>query len=54
VRRFFPEQWERFRLGVPEADRDGDLVAAYARLMENPDPACGTLPRPPGWRGRTR
>jgi proline iminopeptidase len=39
VRRFFPEQWERFRLGVPEADRDGDLVAAYARLMENPDPA---------------
>ncbi|HEV7465212.1 MAG TPA: prolyl aminopeptidase [Candidatus Dormibacteraeota bacterium] len=39
VRWFFPEQWERFRLGVPEADRDGDLVAAYARLMENPDPA---------------
>jgi proline iminopeptidase len=24
---------------VPEADRDGDLVAAYARLMETPDPA---------------
>jgi proline iminopeptidase len=39
VRRFFPEQWERFRLGVPEADRDGDLVAAYARLMENLAPA---------------
>jgi proline iminopeptidase len=39
VRRFFPEQWERFRLGVPEAHRDGDLVAAYARLMEDPDPA---------------
>lgn len=36
VARFFPEEWERFRAGVPEADRDGDLVAAYARLMENP------------------
>jgi proline iminopeptidase len=23
---------------VPEVDRDGDLVAAYARLMEDPDP----------------
>jgi len=38
VARFFPEEWERFRAGVPEADRDGDLVAAYARLMEDPDP----------------
>jgi proline iminopeptidase len=36
--RFFPEAWERFRAGVPEAERDGDLLAAYARLMENPDP----------------
>lgn len=36
VGRFFPEEWERFRAGVPEADRDGDLVAAYARLMESP------------------
>lgn len=38
VARFFPAEWERFRDGVPEADRDGDLVAAYARLMEDPDP----------------
>ncbi|MGW8952241.1 prolyl aminopeptidase [Streptomyces sp. NPDC055709] len=38
VGRFFPEAWERFRDGVPAADRDGDLVRAYARLMENPDP----------------
>jgi proline iminopeptidase len=37
ARRFFPEEWDRFRAGVPEADRDGDLVAAYARLMEHPD-----------------
>ncbi|WP_406308854.1 prolyl aminopeptidase [Streptomyces sp. NBC_00623] len=38
VGRFFPEAWERFRRGVPEPDRDGDLVGAYARLMEHPDP----------------
>jgi proline iminopeptidase len=38
VGRFFPEAWERFRAGVPAADRDGDLVAAYARLVEDPDP----------------
>lgn len=36
--RLFPDAWERFRLGVPAADRDGDLVAAYARAMEDPDP----------------
>ncbi|GAA2691127.1 prolyl aminopeptidase [Nonomuraea recticatena] len=39
VGRFFPEQWQRFREGVPEAERDGDLLAAYARLMSDPDPA---------------
>ncbi|MFG3438878.1 prolyl aminopeptidase [Nonomuraea sp. NPDC047897] len=38
VGRFFPEQWQRFREGVPEADRDGDLLAAYARLVSDPDP----------------
>jgi proline iminopeptidase len=36
---FFPAEWERFRDGVPEGDRDGDLTAAYDALMENPDPA---------------
>lgn len=35
---FFPEEWERFREGVPEPERDGDLVSAYARLMESGDP----------------
>ncbi|MGW7358966.1 prolyl aminopeptidase [Streptomyces sp. NPDC054802] len=39
VGRFFPEQWDRFRAGVPGAERDGDLVAAYARLMESDDRA---------------
>lgn len=37
VGRFFPEAWERFRDAVPEAERDGDLLAAYARLLEHPD-----------------
>jgi len=37
--RFFPEAWERFQGHVPEADRDGNLIEAYARLMEHPDPA---------------
>ena len=40
VGRYFPEQWERFRDGVPEGERDGDLVAAYHRLLnESDDPA---------------
>jgi proline iminopeptidase len=42
VGRFFPEAWERFRDGVPVADRDGDLVAAYARLMADEDPTVRT------------
>jgi len=33
-----PKQWERFRAGVPAAERDGDLVTAYYRLLQNPDP----------------
>lgn len=37
--RFFPEEWARFRAGVPAPDRDGDLVGAYYRLLCNPDPA---------------
>ena len=37
VGRYFPEAWERFRAGVPEDERDGDLLAAYARLTESPN-----------------
>jgi proline iminopeptidase len=37
VRCFFPEAWQRFQAGVPETDRDADLVAAYARLLNDPD-----------------
>jgi proline iminopeptidase len=39
VGRFFPQAWDAFREGVPEADRDGNLVAAYDRLMSHPDAA---------------
>jgi proline iminopeptidase len=35
--RLFPEEWARFRAGVPEADRAGDLSAAYSRLLHNPN-----------------
>ncbi len=37
VAAFFPEQWDRLRAGVPEAERDGDIVEAYSRLLHNPD-----------------
>ncbi|KQC37954.1 prolyl aminopeptidase [Frankia sp. ACN1ag] len=42
VARYFPEEWERFRNGLPPADGDGDgdgIVAGYARLLADPDPA---------------
>lgn len=42
VGRFFPDEWEQFRAGVPETERDGDLVAAYAQLLEDPDPDVRT------------
>jgi len=38
VGRYFPEEWTRFRDGVPPADRDGNLADAYARLLADPDP----------------
>ncbi|MGZ4648794.1 MAG: prolyl aminopeptidase [Blastococcus sp.] len=37
--RIWPEAWARFRDGVPEDERDGDLAAAYNRLLESPDAA---------------
>ena len=36
--RIFPEAWERFRNGLPESDRNGNLAAGYARLLRDPDP----------------
>ncbi|WP_432117248.1 prolyl aminopeptidase [Streptomyces sp. bgisy032] len=37
--RVFSEEWARFRDTVPEGERDGSLVDAYARMLEDPDPA---------------
>ena len=37
VGRFFPEAWRRFRDGVPELERDGNLAEAYSRLLNGPD-----------------
>ncbi|MEV7011448.1 prolyl aminopeptidase [Streptosporangium sp. NPDC051022] len=37
--RVFPAEWARFRDGVPAGARDGDLAAAYADLLRDPDPA---------------
>ncbi|HEY8217818.1 MAG TPA: prolyl aminopeptidase [Acidimicrobiia bacterium] len=39
VGRIFPEAWERFRDGVPQALRDGSLVDAYAELLSSDDAA---------------
>jgi proline iminopeptidase len=40
VGRYFPEEWARFRAGVPEDERDGDLAASYDRLINgDADPA---------------
>jgi proline iminopeptidase len=36
---FFPEQWERLRASLPATERDGDIVAAYSRQLNDPDPA---------------
>lgn len=35
----FPEEWQRFAGGVPESERDGDLVEAYYQLLHSPDAA---------------
>jgi proline iminopeptidase len=41
VGRLLPDAWEAFRDGLPEADRGGNLVAAYNRLLTSPDEAVG-------------
>ncbi len=35
----FPEQWQQLRDSIPAADRDGDVVSAYYRLLNDPNPA---------------
>jgi proline iminopeptidase len=40
--RAFPREWGQFCGAVPAAERDGDLSAAYSRLLHDPDPAVRT------------
>ena len=35
----FPADWAKYRDAVPPAERDGDLPAAYSRLLNDRDPA---------------
>jgi len=37
VSMLFPEQWERLCAAVPAAERDGDIVEAYSRMLHHPD-----------------
>ncbi|MDJ0380405.1 prolyl aminopeptidase [Streptomyces sp. G-G2] len=39
VGRLLPGPWEAFRDALPEADRGGNLVAAYNQLLNSPDDA---------------
>jgi proline iminopeptidase len=38
MRRVFPREWDAYAAAVPPSERDGDLSAAYARLLASPDP----------------
>ncbi len=44
----FPAEWARFRNHLPSADRDSNLVTAYYKLLQNPDPAVH-LPAAEEW-----
>ncbi|WP_419849866.1 prolyl aminopeptidase [Candidatus Poriferisocius sp.] len=35
--RFFPDAWERFRVGAGASGQEDDLVGAYYRLLNSPD-----------------
>ena len=36
---YFPEQWDRRREALPPTERDGDVVAAYYRQLNDPNPS---------------
>ncbi|WP_280422379.1 prolyl aminopeptidase [Nocardia carnea] len=38
----YPDEWEKFLAPVPVAERDGDLVEAYHRLLHSGDPEVAT------------
>lgn len=35
---FFPQQWDQLVAALPPGERGGDIVEAYARLLNDPDP----------------
>ena len=37
VAALFPEEWERLRAELPEGERDGDIVAAFSRMLHDGD-----------------
>ena len=37
--RFFPQEWERFRVGAGEVASDDELIATYGRLLADPEPS---------------
>jgi proline iminopeptidase len=39
MRRLFPREWEQLVSALPADERDGDLAAAFHRLLVDPDPA---------------
>jgi len=45
--RFFPEAWRNFAAAVPAVERD-DLLSAYRRRLESPDPGVNARRRGPG------
>ena len=47
MRAFFPEAWARFAGHIPQGER-GDLLAAYRRRLDDPDPAVH-LPAARAW-----
>ncbi|MFT4126190.1 MAG: prolyl aminopeptidase [Gordonia sp. (in: high G+C Gram-positive bacteria)] len=51
----YPDVWESYLAPIPTADRDGDLVAAYHRLLTHPDPAVAQRAASAwtGWEQRT-
>ncbi|MDL9937332.1 prolyl aminopeptidase [Gordonia sp. ABSL1-1] len=51
----FPDEWESYLEPIPAGERDGDLVAAYHRLLTDPDPAVAARAASAwtGWEQRT-
>ncbi len=47
--RFFPTEWARFRAALPAEERDGDLVAAYDRLLNGAADAAVRLQAARDW-----